>query len=277
MSAESRPAASRSPSFSVIVPSLNQGPYIRETIDSILGQTGVEVEVIVVDGGSTDETLAILRGYDDRIAWTSEPDRGQSDAINKGLRRARGEIVCYLNSDDVFEPGAFALVGRTFEEDPAAQWLFGRCRIVDERGRSIRSFVERYKRMWARFARSRIALFVLNYIPQPATFWRSSAMRRVGGIDESLFYAMDYDLWLRLAKLGPPAFVDRYLARFRIHSASKSRNGANKQLAEACRVAERHGARALALAHRAHDAATLAFYRSRYERSTAASHARIFR
>jgi glycosyltransferase involved in cell wall biosynthesis len=250
--------------ISVVVPSLNQGHFIGQTLDSILSQPLDDVEVIVVDGGSTDATLEVLRSYGDRISWSSEPDRGQSDAINKGLRRAAGDIVCYLNSDDLFEPGALLAVNEYFSEHPEAAWLFGRCRIVDERGDPARSFVEHYKSAWGRFARSRRSLLVLNYVPQPATFWRASAMRRVGPIDEALYYAMDYDLWLRLSKVSPPGFIDRYLARFRVHAGSKSLNGASKQLAEACLVAQRHGARALVPLHRAHDWLTLKMYHARY-------------
>ncbi len=261
--------------LSVVVPSLNQGHFIRRTLDSILDQSIENLEVIVVDGGSGDDTLEVLRGYGERITWTSEPDRGQSDAINKGLRRARGEIVCYLNSDDLFEPGALRAVLDHFAAHPGTQWLFGRCRIIDGAGAPIRSLVDTYKTLWARFVRLRASLLVLNYIPQPATFWRASATAQVGLIDESLYYAMDYDLWLRLSTLGRPAFLDRYLASFRIHDGSKSLNGARKQLAEACDVAQRHGAGALLPLHRAHDRATLLAYGSRYDQKIqpAGSHA----
>jgi glycosyltransferase involved in cell wall biosynthesis len=260
---------------SVVVPSLNQGHFIAETIDSILAQEGVEVEVIVMDGGSTDSTLDVLRGYGERIAWVSEPDSGQSDAINKGLRRARGEIVCYLNSDDVFEPGALAQVAAYFAAHDEADWLFGRCRMIDGDGAPVRSLVDRYKTFWARYARSRATLLILNYVPQPATFWRASAMQSVGPIDERLHYAMDYDLWLRLSDLGPPGYIDRYLASFRIHGGSKSLNGARKLLAEGCDVARVHGARALLPLHRAHDWATLFVYGARYNQTIAPPAARV--
>jgi glycosyltransferase involved in cell wall biosynthesis len=243
---------------------LNQGHFIGETIDSILSQDVPNLEVLVVDGGSTDETLDVLLGYGKRISWTSEPDRGQSDAINKGLQKARGDIVCYLNSDDLFEPGALAAVTAYFAERATAAWLFGRCRIVDGAGRPARSFVDRYKSAWGKYARHRLSLLVLNYVPQPATFWRASAMERVGRIDESLFYAMDYDLWLRLSTLSAPGFLDRYLASFRVHDRSKSLTGARKQLLEASDIARRYGTPALVPLHRAHDWLTLATYRAAY-------------
>jgi glycosyltransferase involved in cell wall biosynthesis len=261
--------------ISVIVPSLNQGTYIGETLDSIIDQDRPDVEVIVVDGGSTDSTLEVLRSYGDRIAWTSEPDRGQSDAINKGLQRARGDILCYLNSDDVLEPGSLSLVTRYFVDHPDSAWLFGRCRIIDASGRPTRALVEKYKAAWGRYARSRLSLSVLNYIPQPATFWRASAMQVVGPIDESLYYAMDYDLWLRLSHVSVPGFIDAYLASFRLHEASKTSKGARESLAEACDVARCRGYRTLVPLHRAHDWVTLATYttcygqRSRLATSTA--------
>jgi len=256
-----------SATLSVVVPSLNQGHFIGETLDSILNQSGAEVEVIVVDGGSTDGTLDVLRGYGSRIAWTSERDGGQSEAINKGLRAARGEIVCYLNSDDIFEPGALAHVAGYFDRHQDVAWAFGRCRIIDARGAQTRSLVEGYKTAWARYARGRGSLLVLNYIPQPATFWRASAMARVGPLDESLHYAMDYDFWLRLATLGAPGFIDRYLASFRLHDGSKTLNGARKQLAEACGIAKAHGAGLSLPLHRMHDWATLLTYNARYDQA----------
>jgi glycosyltransferase involved in cell wall biosynthesis len=258
------------PSISVVVPSLNQGEFIGETLDSVLAQNVPNLQIIVVDGGSTDSTLDVLRSYGERISWSSGPDRGQSDAINKGLRMASGEIVCYLNSDDFFEPGALAHVAEFFSTHPESAWAFGRCRIVDGNGNPARSLVERYKSAWGRLGRSRTSLLVLNYVPQPATFWRASAMDRVGGIDEALYYAMDYDLWLRLSSVSEPGFIDRYLASFRVHDRSKSLTGARKQLSEACDVARRHGARALVHLHRVHDWATLATYGARYGQEVAA-------
>jgi glycosyltransferase involved in cell wall biosynthesis len=268
--------ASELPLISVVVPSLNQGHFIRETLDSIVTQSGPPAEIIVVDGGSTDGTLDVLRSYGSRISWTSELDRGQSDAINKGLRRARGGIVCYLNSDDVFEPDSLVTVADYFARRDSVEWAFGRCRIIDERGVQMRTFVERYKAAWGRYARGRHSLLILNYIPQPATFWRASAMARVGSIDESLHYAMDYDYWLRLATLlGAPGYIDRHLAAFRLHEGSKTLNGAREQLAEACGVARANGASLSLLLHRAHDWATLITYRARYNQkiAPAAGHA----
>lgn len=252
------------PAITVVVPSLNQGRFIRRTIDSILTQNVRSVEIIVVDGGSCDETVEILKSYGRAISWTSGPDRGQSDAINRGFERATGDIVCFLNSDDYFVPGALRLVSDHFVERPECLWVFGRCHIVDENDAPIRGFVEGYKHLWSRYARSKQSLFVLNYIPQPATFWRASLGKKVGPIDESLYYSMDYDLWLRFSKHSQPEYIDEYLSNFRIHGSSKSLNGAKKQLDEAKHLAFRHGAGALATIHHLHDLLTLVIYRSLY-------------
>lgn len=254
----------------VVVPSLNQGRFIGQTIESILRQDYSPTEVIVVDGASTDETLDVLRGFGREIKWLSEADTGQSNAINKGLAMAAGKILCWLNSDDLLEPHALGHVVRFFEAHPSAQSLFGRCRIIDENGKAARSLVEQYKTWWARVANTRRSLLLLNYVPQPAAFWRRSAMARTGMLDESLYYTMDYDLWLKLTELGPMHFLDRYLASFRVHSDSKSVRGTRAQLAEGLDVAKRHGAAGMTrLLHDAHDSATLRVYRMRYHGASA--------
>jgi glycosyltransferase involved in cell wall biosynthesis len=254
----------KTPTISIVVPSLNQGQFIARTLESILTQDYAASQILVMDGGSTDDTISVLQNYADRIEWTSEPDNGQSNAINKGFRKCTGDIVCWLNSDDLLEPGSLRAVAEYFGAHESADWLFGRCRIIDQDDQPARSLVEAYKTSWARLANKRSALLVLNYIPQPATFWRRSAMERVGELDETLYYAMDYDYWLRLSKVSPVHFLDRYLAKFRVHRDSKSLRGARQQLAEACRVATIHGAGPLRSFHAAHDLATLMAYRLRY-------------
>lgn len=205
----------------MVTPSLDQGAFIERTIESVLRQEGdFELEHIVVDGGSTDGTLEILERHRGRIRWVSEPDRGQSDAINKGFRMARGDVLGWLNSDDVYEPGALGAVASALR-DGGASWCFGECRVVDEGGREIRRMVSRYKsRTSRRYSLPR--LLSQNFIPQPATFFRRSILEAAGPLDESFHYAMDYDLWLRFARLADPVFVARPLASFRWHGASKT-------------------------------------------------------
>jgi glycosyltransferase involved in cell wall biosynthesis len=205
--------------ITIVTPSFNQGRFIERTVESVLAQRGdFELEYLVVDGGSTDETLRILRRYEGRLRVVSEPDRGQSDAINKGFRLTSGQVLAWLNSDDTYAPGALQAVVETLSET-GARWCFGECRVVDEQDREIRGVVSRYK-AWASRRYSLRRLLSSNFVPQPATFFRRDLLDEVGAIDESLRFAMDYDLWLRFARIARPAFVPRALANFRWHSGS---------------------------------------------------------
>ncbi|TLM99816.1 glycosyltransferase, partial [bacterium] len=123
--------------ISIVIPSYNQGKFIRRTIDSILNQGYPDLELIVMDGGSTDETLAILQSYGDRIAWHSAPDSGQTQAVNNGWKRATGQILGWVNSDDILLPGALRAAVDRFQSQPEIQWLYGNCRYIDARDRVL--------------------------------------------------------------------------------------------------------------------------------------------
>jgi glycosyltransferase involved in cell wall biosynthesis len=222
--------------FSVVTPSFNQGKFIERTVRSVLQQTGdFDVEYRVVDGGSTDETVPILRTFTDALTWSSEPDRGQSDAINKGFRLATGDVLSWINSDDEYEPGAFAHVAEVLRSG-AARWCFGDCRIVDEEGREIRHAISGWKALLSR--RYTRGLHLLgNFVPQPAVFFRRDLLEEVGVLDERHHLAMDYDLWLRFSRIGKPAYIPRPLARFRWHGSSKSGSGYRAMAWEAFRIA----------------------------------------
>lgn len=249
------------PRLSIVTPSFNQGSFIEATIRSVLEQGYPDLEYLVIDGGSTDNTLEILRRYEDRLQWISEPDRGQSDAINKGFRRATGEVVAYLNSDDLYEPGALLAVGQFFAEHPEAMWVTGRCRIIDHQARECRRLITWYKNFWLRTG-SRGVLAVLNYVSQPATFWRRRVIAEIGELDEALHFTMDYDYWLRLSSRWPVHVIDRFLASFHIHPGSKGGTSAARQFSEGFHTARRYVRSPLLLAlHRVHDALTLRSYR----------------
>jgi glycosyltransferase involved in cell wall biosynthesis len=222
---------------SVVTPSFNQGAFIERTIESVLSQRGpFELEQIVVDGGSTDGTLDVLRRYEGRIRWVSEKDRGQSDALNKGFRMARGEVLAWLNSDDTYELGGVAAAVEALRD---ARWCFGRCRIIDERDREIRRSVTWYKnRLSQRY--SYPLLLTRCFIPQPATFFRRDLLDEVGAIDERCRYSMDYDLWLRFGRRAAPRYLPEYLARFRWHAASKNGSSYRAAAWETLRTAARH-------------------------------------
>jgi len=247
---------------SVVTPSYNQARFIERTIASVLAQEGpFELEYLVVDGGSTDGTQEILRKYEGRLRWLSERDRGQSDALNKGFRLATGQVLAWLNSDDTYEPGAVAAAVEALSG--GARWCFGRCRIVDDRDRRVRGLVAAYKG-WLSRGYSRSRLLVTNFVAQPAVFFRRDLLEEVGPVDEACHYSMDYDLWLRFAAVGDPAYVPRDLACFRWHGASKTGAGYGASVREAFRIARRHsgGRHRLALAaHLVHSAAYVAAYR----------------
>jgi glycosyltransferase involved in cell wall biosynthesis len=224
----------------ILTPSFNQALFLRPAIYSVLEQQGdFELNLIVIDGGSTDGTVDLLQSSQDtRLNWTTGPDRGQADAINRGLQAADGDIIGWLNSDDLYLPGALATVARAFA-NPQTQWLAGRCQIINETGNVIRSAIAAYKdRRLARYSYRK--LLRENFIAQPAVFWRRSLSQQVGPLDESLHYTMDYDLWLRLGRIADPLIVDQVLAQFRLHSASKSGKLNRAQFDEGFAVASRY-------------------------------------
>lgn len=228
------------PRVSIVTPSLDQAAFLPRTVESVLAQRGdFDLEYLVVDGGSTDGSLEILRRYEGRLTATSGPDAGQADAVNKGLRAATGELLGWVNSDDLLLPGAVQAAVEAFGANPAAGWLHGRCRIVDEQDRPIRRWIAAYKdRACRRHTHAR--LLVQNYVSQPTVFWRRSLLERVGLLDPALHYTFDYDLWLRFSALGPPLFLERELAAFRWYPGSKSGAGWARQFEEDQRVALRH-------------------------------------
>ncbi len=236
-----RAAPPKTIAISILTPSLNGGAFFRQTLQSILSQTGnFKLQWIVIDGGSHDGTIPLLDSVKDpRLQWISESDGGQSAAINKGLAMARGDIVAWLNCDDLYQPGALAHVAEAFDQHPYAQWLVGRCTIIDQHGAHIRSSVTRYKERLLR-SFSLKSLLRINMISQPAVFWRREFGLAVGGIDESLHYTMDYDLWLRMAQRSSPLVLNRVLASFRVHGASKTCGGRREQFQEGYRVACRY-------------------------------------
>ena len=251
------------PLVSVVTPSLDQGPFVERTLESILTQRGdFDLELLVQDGGSTDGTLAILERFRDRIALLVEPDSGQADAVNRALRRARGDILGWVNSDDLYRPGAVQAAVEAFQAHPDALWLHGRCDIVDEEDRIVRRPVAAYKDFRCR--RHRLdRLLVENYVSQMTVFWRRSLTDQVGLLDPSLRYTFDYDLWLRFAKVAPPLFLDRTLAAFRWRTGSKSGSSFEAQFREDWEVFLRHAPPGpwLRLRKRARTAQILAVYR----------------
>ena len=227
--------------FSIITPSYNQAGFIGRTIDSVLEQTGdFDLDYRVIDGGSSDGTLDLLRGYGARIGWRSERDDGQIDAINQGLRGTTGDIVGWINSDDVLLPGALARVAAAFAGHPEVEWVHGRCRIIDENDRTIRRWVAAYKHYRCRH-HSFENLLTENYISQMTAFWRRRVHDEIGYLDPAFDLAFDYDLFLRLAHRGDPIYLDDEIACFRMYGESKSGAGFAAQLDQAVALTARYG------------------------------------
>ena len=215
----------------------------------------------MIDGASTDNTLTVLQPYTDRLRLISEPDKGQTDALNKGLRLVTGEIVCWLNSDDYFLPGTLRAVGEFFADNPTQCWLTGDCVIVDEIGRTIQQPIRHYKRL-LRLLHPTAYLGMTNAICQPATFWRRSVHAELGYLDELLRYTMDYDWWLRINSLQRPAVLRQTLTAFRIHGASKGGSEFEKQFAEDYQTLCRHESNNLIRRlHKAHNNLITGVYR----------------
>jgi len=221
------------PLVSIVTPSYNQARFIEETILSVKGQTYPSVEHIVVDGGSTDGTLDILKRHADTITWISEPDRGQSDAINKGFGMARGEVLAYLNSDDTYLPAAVEAVVGWFNEHLSCKVVYGDSNIIDERSRLLKT---RPSRPFD-FA----DLLVGNFIPQTSTFFRREVLDAVGPFDAELHYGMDYDYWLRAGARYPDEiwYLPQALSNCRLHPDTKMVAQRNRFIAEALTVIEK--------------------------------------
>jgi glycosyltransferase involved in cell wall biosynthesis len=226
--------------ISLVTPSYNQAQFIRRTIDSVLEQRGdFELDYRVVDGGSTDGTLEILKSYGDRLRWQSEPDKGQVDAINKGLRAATGDVVGWLNSDDVLLPDALARVASAFTAHPDREWLHGRCVIIDADDHEVRRWVSAYKDFRSRHHTFENFL-TENYISQMTAFWRRSVHADIGYLDPDIRFAFDYDLFVRLAARGEPIYIEDPIACFRWYETSKSGGGFVVQMAETARIGAQH-------------------------------------
>lgn len=223
-----------SPTISIVTPSFDQGRFIEETIRSVLSQAGdFFLDYLVIDGASRDNTVDMLRKYDSllhsgqwpvrcrgiRYRWVSEPDRGQTDAIAKGFALAQGGIFAWLNSDDVYTDGVLDRIARLFRGKSGIDVIYGKGTYVSEDGSPVGSYpTESF---------DRIRLAVADFICQPSAFFRRSAYERCGGVDVGLRYAMDYDLWIRMAMQGDFLYLPEVLSFYRLHGESKT-------------VAERH-------------------------------------
>ncbi len=207
--------SARMPSFSLVTPSLNQAAFLRAAIESVRSQEGVSLDYLVLDSGSVDESLQILREYGSNLRWRSGPDGGQAAAINAGLRETRGDFCGYLNSDDVLVPGALSTVASIFADHPEVDVIYGDASFIDTKGCRTRPYPT--------VSFDLDVLIQHCFICQPAAFWRRSAHARWGWFDPAYDNAFDYEFWLRLATQGACFFhLSRTLAESREHAATKT-------------------------------------------------------
>ncbi len=227
-------------SFSIVTPSFNQAAFIGEALESVQRQSWTDVEHLVIDGGSSDNTVATLKSYSGRqnwshLRWASEPDRGQSHALNKGFAVASGDIIGWLNSDDRYLPGCFERVAGVFEEHPEADIVYGDYRFIDEHGK-----IQRIRRE-IEFSRFVLLYHRVLYIPTTTTFFRRRIFDRGHFLDEQLHFALDAEFFMRLARSG---FCFRHLrallADFRFQPDSKTCSSPQKQLEEKRRIMENY-------------------------------------
>lgn len=240
--------SSNPPLVSIVSPSFNQGRYIEDAIRSVLAQDYPRLEYVVMDGGSTDETLPVVRrwmdGHAGRMRFISKPDAGQAAAINEGFRMTSGEVLAWLNADDIYEPGAVTAAVATFRRQPRAALVYGGATFVDAGGQVIgpceyvRPFDRRLMLAWG------------DVVAQPAAFFSRRSFEAIGGLDESLRWTLDYDLWLKLSQVGPVVHLPDRLARYRWTGENKTARGGLDRLAEIERVARRHGGSGLPAAFR---------------------------
>ena len=226
---------------SIITPSYNQGTFLEDTINSVLNQDYPNIEYIVIDGGSTDESLDIIKKYAEKLAyWESKPDKGQTDAINKGFARASGEILAWLNSDDLLLPGAVSAAVNYLTANPNIGMVYGDAYFINKAGQKIGDFPAA-KTDYQKLRRGYV------HIPQQASFFRAALWKQVGPLDPSFYFAMDYDLWVRLAKITNFAYVPGPWACFRLHGDAKTISEDDRCWPEMLRVHYREGGRKLSV------------------------------
>ncbi|MBW2408325.1 MAG: glycosyltransferase [Deltaproteobacteria bacterium] len=230
------------PLISIAMPCYQQADFLEEAVRSVLDQQAVDVELLIMDPGSTDASrevlIALQKEYGGRLILNFEPDEGQSDAVNKALGKSRGLILGWLNSDDRLRPGALVKISGWLNSNQP-RWVYGRAGMIDKQGKPHASSIVNYKN-WRGRRFSRLKLLTENFIPQMAVFWNRAMWEKAGGLDLDRHLDMDYDLWLRFAQVSEPLVIEEILADFRVHDAAKGSCQTGRQLDGAFATARKH-------------------------------------
>jgi glycosyltransferase involved in cell wall biosynthesis len=206
------------PKISIVIPSFNKGKFISKTLESIFSQKYPNLEVIVKDGGSKDGTVDILKSYSKKfksLMWVSESDKGQLDAINKGMDQASGDILTYINADDYYEDDSLIKVGKCFQNNSKISWVAGKGRVIDGEDNEISRAITTYKNLLLGINKYPLLLMV-NYLMQPSVFLSRSTYKKHGPFTGTKKYVMEYDLWLKIGKDKMPEVLGEYLSNFRL-------------------------------------------------------------
>lgn len=207
------------PLISVVIPSFNKGDYIEKTLNSIVNQEYKNFEIIIQDGGSTDGSVEIIKNfvikYPNYIKWESKKDKGQVDAINKGLKKANGDILSYINADDLYAPNAFGNIVNAFHNNQNELWFAGKGSVIDKNDNQIAGFATKYKNLLFRL-NSYILLLMVNYFMQPSVFLTKNTYQKYGPFYGTKNFVLEYDLWLKIGKIKMPVIIDEYLSYFRL-------------------------------------------------------------
>lgn len=229
--------------ISVVMPAFNGVNFIERAIKSVVDQDYPNLELFIKDGGSKDGSLDVIKYYAKKypkiIKWISAKDKGQTDALNYGIKQVNGDIIGWLNCDDVYKKRAFKEVTKFFENNTNIMWVFGKCDIIDAKDKKIRTWITLYKNFWLEHY-SYQSLLILNFISQMSVFWRKDIDKKIGLFDQRQNYVMDYDNWLKLGKIYKPGFINKYLGSFRIIPTSKSSTGFIKQFKDELVVAKKY-------------------------------------
>lgn len=224
------------PSISVVIPSFNQGQYIEETIISVIGQQYHNLEILIIDGGSTDNTVEILEKYSSKISyWHSKKDKGQADAINQGINLSSGEVICWLNSDDMYLPGTLLDIGNRFQGKTDKGYLiYGATVNINQSNGQLKASAQSATLFDA------FTLTYFDFIVQPSTFWTRELWRCAGELNTSYNYVLDWEWFIRASKFAEFEYVPRFYSVYRYHPLHKTSFGGAERQKEIISVVEKH-------------------------------------